>query len=247
MRYLVLSDLHSNLEALQATLGYARGLGPDRVLVLGDIVGYGPDPNAVIDLLRARSDLVAIRGNHDRVAAGLGEADDFNAVARAAAEWTRAALTPASLRYLRSLPVGPLVLAPGRLLAHGSPADEDEYLLDESGARRAFEAAPFDLCFFGHTHYPCCFLLRESRVVLQVARGSDHVTFRVEPGVRSLVNPGSLGQPRDRNPRCSFAFYDDESGEVTVHRVEYPLEVTREKILAAGLPRMLADRLRLGV
>ncbi len=246
MRFLLLSDLHSNLEALQATLGYARGLRYDRILVLGDIVGYGPDPNAVVDVLRKQPDVLAIRGNHDRVAVGLSEADDFNEAARAAARWTRAALDEACREYLRSLPQGPLPFGAGRLLAHGSPLDEDEYLLDEGGARRCFEEVAFDLCFFGHSHYPCCFSLEDGRVALRLARG-DHTVFALEPGRRCLINPGALGQPRDRNPRCSFALYDDAASSVTIHRIEYPLERTREKILAAGLPAALGDRLRVGV
>jgi predicted phosphodiesterase len=246
MRYLVLSDLHSNLEALRAVLDRARELGYDRTLVLGDIVGYGPDPNAVVEILSRQPGTVSIRGNHDRVAAGLGEPDDFNAGARLSARWTREALDGASLAFLRSLPRGPMSFAERRLLAHGSPMDEDEYILEESAARRAFDGIDFDLCFFGHTHYPCCFSLQGGRVALAVARG-DRTVFSLGPAPRYLINPGSVGQPRDRNPRCSFAVYDDVESTVTVHRIEYPLEQTRLKILQAGLPPPLGDRLRMGL
>jgi len=246
MRYLVLSDLHSNLEALQATLGYARGLRYDAVLVLGDIVGYGADPNAVIEVLRRLPGLVAIRGNHDRVAAGLDEAEDFNDAARAAADWTRESLDAASRAFLQALPKGPRSFGPGRLLAHGSPLDEDQYLLEEGAARRCFDGMPFDLCLFGHSHYPCCFTMEGERVALQVARG-DRVVFALEQGRRYLINPGSLGQPRDRNPKCGFGLYDEETATVTVHRIDYPIERARAKILAAGLPAPLGDRLRVGV
>jgi len=246
MRALILSDLHSNLEALQTTLGYARGLVYDRILVLGDIVGYGPDPNGVVGALRGHPGVTAIRGNHDRVAAGVSEPDGFNDAARASALWTRAALEPASLGYLRALTQGPLTFAPRGLLAHGSPLDEDQYLLDPASARACFDQVPFDLCFFGHSHLPCCFALEGDRVRLLVAR-SDHAVFTLTPGARHLINPGSLGQPRDRNPKCSFALYDDVEATVTIHRLEYPLERTRDKILAAGLPASLGDRLRIGV
>ncbi len=246
MRSLVLADLHSNLEALQATLGYARGLRYDRILVLGDIVGYGPDPDSVIETLRKQPDVVAVRGNHDRVAAGLGEADDFNPAAQAAALWTRAALSKESRAFLLTLPRGPRTFGPARLLVHGSPLDEDQYLLEEGAARRCFTEVSFEICLFGHSHYPCCFTMEGDRVTLRVARG-DRTVFALQPGCRYLINPGSLGQPRDRNPRCSFAIYDDTEASVTVHRIDYPFEKTREKILSAGLPPALGDRLRIGV
>jgi predicted phosphodiesterase len=246
MRYLVLSDLHSNLEALQAVLDRARALGHERVLVLGDVVGYGPDPNPVVELLARQPGLLSIRGNHDRVAAGLGEPDDFNEGAKLSARWTRAALDGTTLAFLRSLPRGPLPFAERRLLAHGSPLDEDEYILEESAARRAFDGIGFDLCFFGHTHYPCCFSLEGGRVSLAVARG-DGAVFTLGPAARYLINPGSVGQPRDRNPLSSFGLYDDREGTVTIHRIEYALGETRRKILQAGLPTTLGDRLRLGL
>jgi len=246
MRYLVLADLHSNLEALETVLERARGLGYDRILVLGDIVGYGADPNAVIETLRRQPQVTAIRGNHDRVAAGLDEPDDFNEAARAAARWTRSALGEESRAFLRALPRGPLEFAPGRLLVHGSPLDEDQYLLDEGAARRCFAEVPFDLCFFGHTHHPCRFTMQEGRVTLHAARG-ERTELVLEPGRRHLINPGSLGQPRDRSPLCSFALYDEAAATVTIHRIVYPLETTRAKILSAGLPPALGERLRLGV
>ena len=246
MRFLVLSDLHSNLEALQAVLGYARGLGYERVLVLGDVVGYGPDPNAVIEVLRGLPGLAAIRGNHDKVASGIEDGEDFNDAARAAALWTRGVLAPQNLEWLHALPRGPLEFAPGRYLAHGTPHDEDRYLIDEGEARRSFDALSFDLCFFGHSHFPCAFTLERERLGLQLARVEPTI-FTLGAGRRGLVNPGSLGQPRDRNPKSSFALYDDVLGCVTVYRVAYPFEATGQKIRAAGLPPALAERLRLGV
>ncbi len=246
MRYLVLADLHSNLEALKATLGYARGLGFDHTLVLGDIVGYGADPNSVIDLLRSLPVLTAIRGNHDRVAAGLSGPDDFNDAALASTKWTRETLRPDALEYLRALPEGPLEFARSRLLAHGTPQHEDTYLLTGETARSSFAALDFDLCFIGHTHYPSMFTIRSDTVAARLLKG-DRVEISLEPGVRYLVNPGSLGQPRDRNPRCSFALYDEVESRVTVYRLDYPIETARRKILEAGLPAILGDRLRAGL
>jgi len=244
MRHLVLSDLHANLEALQAVLDEA-GARCGGTLVLGDIVGYGADPNPVIRILRGLPGLVAIRGNHDRVAASLEEADGFNEAARQSALWTRRTLSAESREFLAALPRGPLEFSPGKLLSHGTPIDEDQYLMDEGEARRCFERVPFDLCFFGHSHYPGAFVLEGSRVVRAPLTG-DAPVLELRTRHRYLVNPGSVGQPRDRNPRSCFAIYDDVSGTVTIRRVEYGAAEARDKILRAGLPRWLGDRLLLG-
>ena len=245
MRYLVLSDVHSNLEALRAVLAAARPEGFERVLVLGDVVGYGADPNGVIEILRGLPGLMAIRGNHDRVAASLSDGEGFNEAARQAALWTRRALAPESVAFLAALPRGPAEFAPGKLLCHGTPLDEDQYLLEEGEARRCFDALPFDICFFGHSHYPGAFVLEGSRITRRPAQGDESV-IDVLRGRRYLINPGSVGQPRDRNPRCGFALYDDASETVSIHRVPYPAAEARDKILQAGLPRWLGDRLLLG-
>lgn len=244
MRYLILSDLHSNLEATQEALARAIELGYDRVLVLGDIVGYGADPNSVMDRLRALPGLVAIRGNHDKVAAGLEEGEDFNEAARQAALWTRRALTPENLAFLKALPRGPLEFAPGKYLCHGTPLDEDDYLLEEDEAQRCFERLDFEVCFFGHSHHPGAFVLDGPRALRHAGGGG--AVLGLEAGRRYLVNPGSVGQPRDRDTRCGFGIYDEARSEVSFHRHEYPVDVTRGKILAAGLPRWLGDRLLVG-
>ncbi len=246
MRFLVLSDLHSNLEALQAVLAAARPLGFERVLVLGDVVGYGADPNDVIEILRNLPGVLAIRGNHDRVAASFSGAEGFNEAARLAALWTRRTLAPASVEFLAALPKGPVEFASGKFLCHGTPLDEDRYLLEEGEARRCFDGMPFDLCFFGHSHFPGAFILEGDRISRRPALG-DELVIECQRGRRYLINPGSVGQPRDRNPRCGFALFDDASDVVSIHRVPYPAAEAREKILRAGLPRWLGDRLILGV
>jgi predicted phosphodiesterase len=245
MRYLVMSDLHANREALRAVLEDASRPGFDGVLLLGDVVGYGADPGAVIDALRPLPGLTAVRGNHDRVAAGLDAADDFNPPARAAARWTRDALSPEDAGFLRGLPRGPRAFAPRRLLSHGSPLDEDEYLLDAAQARRCFEGAAFDLCFFGHTHLPGMFV-EAAGAVSWVAPGRDDGAEALLPGRRYLVNPGSVGQPRDRDPRAAYVLYDDAAARVLFRRVPYAFDETRRRILEAGLPAWLGDRLALG-
>jgi predicted phosphodiesterase len=246
MRALLLSDLHANLEATEAVLRAARALGFDRALVLGDLAGYGADPGPVVAAVRGLPGLMIVRGNHDKVVSDLEPMEGFNDQARAAATWTRAALGPEAIAWVRGLPRGPVPVAPGVILAHGSPADEDVYLLHPGEARRAFEHQPFDLCFYGHTHLPGCFSLDGDRVEWRPARG-DRFDLDLEPGRRWLVNPGSVGQPRDRDPRAAFALYDDGEHRVSIARVPYPIAAARSKILAAGLPPWLGDRLLLGV
>ncbi len=246
MRYLILSDLHANLEATRAVLAHARDRRYDRVLCLGDIVGYGPDPNEVVELLRAQNPYAVIRGNHDKVATGIDDGEEFSEVALAAALWTRGALNPENLRYLAGLPQGPMEV--GRfLISHGTPVLEDAYLLCDHDADSVFDTLEFSLAFFGHTHFACAFFRRgEEETQLQMLEGEE-CTFFVEPGVRYLINPGSIGQPRDHDPRAAYAIYDARGRTVTVHRVAYDVLAAQERMQAEGLPPVLAQRLEFGV
>jgi len=246
VRFLVLSDLHSNLEALTSVLDRARGLGWDRALVLGDLVGYGADPDAVVEIARGLPGLLAVRGNHDRIASGEGPSSDLSPAALRAAVWTRRRLSAPNKEFLARLPPGPLEFTPGGVLAHGSPGDEDQYLLDEEEGERAFEAHGFRIGFFGHTHLPGRFVRRGGSVVLLDIAG-DGASFGLDESDRHLVNPGSVGQPRDGDPRASFAIFDDDERRVTVHRVPYDTATARRKILEAGLPSALGDRLLYGI
>ena len=247
MRYLVLSDIHSNLEALEAVLRAAAAQKYGATLVLGDLVGYGADPNAVVERIRALNPVATVRGNHDKVAAGLETADDFNPVARTAVEWTRRTLTPSTLEYLRSLPTGPLVVDDETEICHGSPLDEDLYVIADLDAARALAASRRRLCLFGHTHVALCASLDGDRR-LEIAAPHGHPEFetRLEPGVKYLINPGSVGQPRDGDSRAAYAIADIDRQTVTLYRVAYPIEKAQSKIRAAGLPSMLADRLGMG-
>lgn len=186
MPYLILSDIHANLEALNAVLADARGRY-DRILCLGDLVGYGADPNAVVEWTRAHVAAV-IRGNHDKACTGLDDLENYNPAARASAVWTRDALTPGNRDYLEKLPRGPLAYE-GVDLTHGSPADEDEYLVTPRGAEllKPFLGSP--LSFFGHTHVQGGFLLArgEGRRIL------PNGTLTLQQGCQYLVNPGSVG------------------------------------------------------
>ncbi len=246
MRYLVLSDLHSNLEATRAVLDDAQVRGFDRAVCLGDIVGYGANPNEVIDLLKAMSPVAVVRGNHDKVAAGIDTGEQFSEIALQAALWTRGALTAGNMDYLASLPRGPLEVG-SFLISHGTPVDEDAYLLSEDDARSIFETLPFSLAFFGHSHFACTFHAgADGQPVVELLAGAACL-LRIEGRRRYLVNPGSIGQPRDHDPRTAYAIYDEEEGAVTVHRVLYDVAEAQRKITSEGLPLPLAQRLEFGI
>ncbi len=245
MRYLILSDVHANLEALDAVLGAAPRGTWDRALVLGDLVGYGADPNEVIARVRELDPLAVIRGNHDKAACGVDDAAAFNHLARRAAEWTYDTLTGEHRAWLRNLPAGPAVIDETLEICHGAPFDEDAYIFDGRDAARAFDTSTRQLCLFGHTHLPVIFLHSEARFEGTVPEGEEF-TLPIEAGVRYLVNPGSVGQPRDGDPRAAFAVYDGRDRSLRLRRVEYAVAAAQQKITAAGLPSSLANRLGLG-
>ena len=245
MRTLVLSDLHSNREATLAVLDAARSLAFERVIVLGDLVGYGADPNEVVEAVRGLRPFAVIRGNHDKVVAGVASAEDFNPVAAEAARINRLLLLPENSEYLSALPRGPETIGGAFAIAHGTPLDEDEYLVDEAGASHVFEKTVIPVCFFGHTHVAGAVVLKEGAVNFLVP-GKPEAVLRLEAGARYLINPGSVGQPRDSDPRASFAIYDEDAGEVLFRRAEYPIERARQRIREAGLPDILGERLLWG-
>ena len=250
MRYLILSDVHGNWEALQAVLRHARRKHYNRVLFLGDAVGYGASPNQVVDWLRSLGGrVIPIRGNHDRVCSGLDTAETFNRYAREASDWTREHLSARNLAYLRDLPEGPLTIEEGLVVCHGSPLDEDEYLFAIHDARRSLLATPADVIFFGHTHIPSLFeWRRDDGPEMLGARllAGGRTVLDLDEGSRYLINPGSVGQARDRDPRAAYAIYDSDRRRLYHYRVKYPVEAARRRIHQAGLPPVLGDRLRYG-
>lgn len=243
MRYLVLSDIHANLEALEATLAAAPA--HDAVLMLGDLVGYGADPNAVVERVRGLANATLIRGNHDKVAAGLARVDGFNHLARQAIEWTASALTPDNLAWLAALPEGPVVIDDLVEICHGAPFDEDVYIFDDLDARRAFSVMRRPVCLFGHTHVPAVFQFADAMEAVGPPRG-ERFRVAIEDRRRYLVNCGAIGQPRDGDPRAAFGLVDTDTQSLTVLRVPYDLAAAQAKIVAAGLPEMLAQRLAIG-
>jgi predicted phosphodiesterase len=247
VRYLVISDIHGNLEALEAVLETLTPVGYDRVLVLGDLVGYGADPNAVVDRVRSLEPFAIIRGNHDKVAAGLEDGESFNMVAKSAVQWTHDTLTPENRDYLTNLPPGPIAVDDRVEICHGSPFDEDAYVFDELDGLRAFESSTRQLCLFGHTHVAVAFRRTKDHLDLLAGPGETHeLKIVFEPGARYLVNAGSVGQPRDGDPRAGAALVDATAGHMELYRVPYPIEEAQRKIRAAGLPDVLAKRLALG-
>jgi diadenosine tetraphosphatase ApaH/serine/threonine PP2A family protein phosphatase len=247
MRYLILSDIHANMEAFEAVLEAAKGLAYDRVLVLGDLVGYGADPNAVVDKVRAMAPHCVIRGNHDKVASGVESAEGFNAVARNAIRWTYDSLTAENRQWLAALPQGPIDVDDLIEVCHGTPFDEDAYVFDDLDALRAMQASDRPLCLFGHTHVQVGYMLTGDQFTLSTMDVTRPLTISVaDKDAQHLINPGSVGQPRDGDPRAGYGLVDTDKLEMTIFRTDYPIADAQARIVAAGLPAVLAQRLALG-
>ena len=252
MRYLLISDLHSNDEALTAVFNRVKRKRFDRVVCLGDFVGYAADPNKVLDRIRTMPrTTLSIRGNHDKVVSGADPGEMFNPPALYAARWTAERLSKENLEFLRRLPTGPSLVDDLFVVCHGSPLDEDAYIFSDFDASMNFvhmnRLSPgIDLCFFGHSHIPSVFTLEPNGIRVEAIRGA-RATLKLEPGKKYLINPGSVGQPRDRNPKASYAIFDASDRTVRFDRVPYDVQATRRKIHRAGLPAMLGDRLVVGL
>ena len=245
MRYLIVSDIHSNWQALQAVLAHAKG-GWDQALCCGDLVGYGADPNPVTDWVRDHA-AHTVRGNHDKVSLDSEDLEWFNPVARAAAEWTRNALTPENSAFLAALPRGPVIVEDFEIV-HGSPLDEDEYLVAAADASEAFAYLERRLVFFGHTHLQGGFVWNRARVetIPSFLAAQSPAPMELDGECAYLINPGSVGQPRDSDPRAAYAIYDSARKVLTYLRTEYDVAGAQRNIKEAGLPPILADRLSMG-
>ncbi len=250
MRVLIISDIHANAEALEAcTAAFPEH---DMVANLGDVVGYGASPNDVVETARALDGLI-VRGNHDRACAGLSDVREFNAIAGYAALWTPNELTAENREWVAKMPIGPITRddLPGVLFAHGSPKDEDEYILTENVARSSLVHSPVDINFYGHTHLQSAMWYANGRLH-SIRPGYANRGFAVswelklEANTRYLINPGSVGQPRDADWRAAFALYDSVANIVTFYRVPYDVELAAQRIIGAGLPERLAFRLHEG-
>jgi predicted phosphodiesterase len=250
VRILLLSDIHANLEALDACLGVAPSF--DTVVNLGDIVGYGASPNEVAARSRELGKIF-VRGNHDKAATGVMGLDDFNPMAAAAAVWTRNELTLENLEWLRVLPHGPVAMPdfPDVQLVHGSPNDEDEYVVSLGDALAPLITVMMPVTFFGHTHLQGGFLANGSsadgfRPEYRTVGQAESVALQLKSSTRYMINPGSVGQPRDGDWRAAFALYDTDAQIVYFHRTPYDLKNAQDRIFAANLPPRLATRLAAG-
>ena len=245
MRALILADIHANLEALTAVMEDARVRGGfDAIWCLGDTVGYGPDPNACLEMIWGYS-LTVVAGNHDFAAVGKRTTDDFNYAAKASAEWTRSQLSKEAVRFVEDLPLS--VIVEPFTLVHGTLRDPlSEYLLDQETASATLAMLETKYCLVGHSHMP--FICSE---ISGDDRGPEFLDFTEDqpfplPECRSIFNSGGVGQPRDRDPRSSYALYDSQEGLIWRHRVAYEIGVTQEKMRLAKLPEYLIERLNHG-
>lgn len=241
MNYLILSDIHANLTALEAVLSDTTDY--DAVWVLGDLVGYGPDPNECIERVKGLPGLVCLLGNHD--AAVLEQINDitFNPTARQAIRWTRSAITAENMDYLKKLPESSRV---GEItLVHGSPREPIwEYLLDTRNATENFDYFGSPYCFVGHTHLPTLFTLKNGHAYADLIVPEKNKKFNLEP--RAIINPGSVGQPRDRDSRAAYAVYNEEDRTVHFKRVPYEVEKVQDRMQQANLPLRHIQRLAEG-
>ena len=240
MRYAILSDIHGNLEALQAVLADAADR-TDAVLCLGDTVGYGADPGPCVELVGARA-AAGVAGNHEYAVTGRMDMEWFNPHARRAAEWTHDHLDVDCHAYLEALPL--VAEVHDAVLVHASPSrpEEWDYVMSAADGFAALREFSTRLCFIGHSHVPGAWSIASAGAEHEV--GAVHL--RLEPGRRYLVNVGSVGQPRDRDARAAYAVWDVDAAAVEIRRVAYDVEMARHKIMAAGLPAVLGDRLRAG-
>ena len=248
MKIGVCSDIHSNLEALEAVLDDASHQGVTHCLCVGDQVGYNADPHACMERLRALPRLLCcVQGNHDYYAANQEELLQFNPIAKQAACWTREHLSLEDRQELARLPLVAHVPLPGPLgglqVVHASLFQPEEwpYLVDTMSVLNCFRMLQADLCFLGHSHVPLAIVLRENGLEVR-----DCPEFSLKAGERYLINPGSVGQPRDNDPRAAYGILDVDAGHYQLRRVEYDLPLAQEKIRRAGLPERCAQRLALG-
>ncbi len=245
MKYLVISDIHSNLEAFEKLLNIKKVKEVDKILFLGDLVGYGANPNEVIELFRSLKNVAYIRGNHDKVVAGIESSSLFNPVAAFSAEWSKNNVTKENLEFLKNIEMGPKIVDHFSTICHGSVFDEDYYVFSVFEASESMKSMETSVAFYGHTHFPVMYLLRNNKI--------DTVPFvkdtkiKLDSNTKYLINPGSIGQPRDKDPRPSYIIFDSNKRELLFQRFSYSIKKTQKKIREAGLPDVLASRLESGI
>jgi len=238
MNILVISDIHANLSALQAVLQDAGKV--DAVWCLGDIIGYGPKPNECIELIQEQPNLICLLGNHDAACIGELNVATFNREARIAVEWTQSVLSKGNIKFLQERPQ--IEVIDNVTLAHGSPREPVyEYILDVRSARENFDFFENDFCFIGHSHLPLIFTKNSAEDKVSLSFPQQHQIIQLKP--RSIVNPGSVGQPRDRDRRAAYALFDPEEQTWAYQRIEYDIQTTQEDMRTVNLPDRHIERL----
>ncbi|MDI6840358.1 MAG: metallophosphoesterase family protein [bacterium] len=240
MLYGIISDIHSNLEALLVVSKELKRRQIRHIICLGDIVGYGANPNECCEVIDELTDFV-ILGNHDAGSIGLTDLSYFNEGAKSACIWTSKVLTQKNREWLKSLPI--TLKNEGDLIVHSAPSNPKawNYILSEEDAVYEFSTFEENICFVGHSHVPITFVKEDSQY-----RTIQDYRFKLVPSYRYIINPGGVGQPRDDDPRASFAIYDKDKNEIEIIKVPYDIKSAQQKIIAAGLPKWLAVRLALG-
>jgi len=244
VKYAILSDIHANFQALEAVLSRLHEDSVDACICLGDVVGYGAQPNECCEVIRAMNP-ECIRGNHEHAATIEGADRWFTPIAAACIRWTRHELSINNLEYIASLE--PFKTVDNAVLCHGSLFDPDHYTTNPQDALESFNEVDASLVFFGHTHYAEWFIF-ENNYRLPVQHPATYgAVITLEPDCRYMINPGSVGQPRDGNSQAAYAIWDTDAKQVTLHRVSYNIKAAQEAIINAGLPHKMANRLMMGV
>lgn len=239
MKYAIIADIHANWEAFQVVLEDIKAQGCTHVACLGDVVGYGANPKECLDLVRSMN-IPVVKGNHDEMCSVEEDMEGFNPHAAEAVLWTRQQLTEDDKKWLRELKYVRLVASFSIVHATLDMPQRWGYVFDKLAAAASFTYQNTSVCFFGHTHVPVAFI-RDS-----VVRGGTYSKFKVEPGRKYFVNVGAVGQPRDGNPKAAYVVYDMGEGTIELRRLDYDIATAQKKILDAGLPARLAERLALG-
>ncbi len=239
MKYAVIADIHANLEALRVVLEDAKKQNCTHYVCLGDVVGYNANPKECLDIIRDTG-MPSVKGNHDEYCSSETNLEGFNPHAAEAIQWTRQQLTEEDRQWLKELKYIRLVASFQIVHATLDGPQRWGYVFDRLAAAASFTYQNTAVCFFGHTHVPVAFI-RDS-----VVRGGTYSKFKIEPGRKYFVNVGSVGQPRDGNPKAAYAIYDMDEGSVELRRLDYDISAAQAKIMAAGLPPRLAERLALG-
>jgi putative phosphoesterase len=245
MKYLIFSDIHSNLEAFETLMNLEEVKAVDKFLFLGDLVGYGANPNEIIDMFKELKNVYCIRGNHDKVIADLESSSLFNPVAAFSAEWSKIQISSDNQTFLKELKTGPEVVDHFITICHGSTFDEDYYVFSMFEAVESFKFMDTSIGFFGHTHFPVIYFLRNEKI--DIVPLSENTKIKLDPNTRYLINPGSIGQPRDKNADPSYVIFDSTRKEIQFSRFSYNIKETQRKIREAGLPEILASRLESGI